>query len=352
MSATDPLPADGSAAKLAARCVPFAIQIFVCPDCGAALSIATGDRARCPGCARSFASQSGVLDFVVAAVPGVERAYYDDCYRVGAGSPASPEPASFASAWTGPDAPWEMQRVWARLGDIGGKTVLVLGNGESAAELYLLTGAPGALIYSDLSPVGLERLRSALGEIDNLLFAAIDALQLPLRDASVDLVYGFAFVHHLPDLDRFFAEVTRVLAPGGRAVFMDNGYSPLWQHLKLIWLRPLMWCSHRRRPRSPEDMRDTFAGGMRETALASQIRAAGGEPWFERVAFLYFFWQRLSVSLFPELLRYVPRHDLISRALKRIDLRLARFRFVRRNMIRLVWGFDKPPQPSRSGHSR
>ena len=51
-----------------------------------------------------------------------------------------------------------MQRVWDRLGDLRGRTVLLLGNGESYAELYLLTQEPRAIIYSDLSPVGLREL--------------------------------------------------------------------------------------------------------------------------------------------------------------------------------------------------
>jgi hypothetical protein len=101
-----------------------------------------------------------------------------------------------------------------------------------------------------------------------------------------------------------------------------------------------MWLSHRREPRSPEDIRDTMTGGMREEVLAEKIRAVGGQPRFERVAFLYWYWKRVSVSLFPEAFRLIPRHDVISRELMRLDTWLSRFPFVRRNMIRLVWGFD------------
>jgi SAM-dependent methyltransferase len=237
-----------------------------------------------------------------------------------------------------------MQLVWRRLGELRGRTALLLGNGESHAELYLLTKHPGVLIYSDLSPVGLRELRRHVNTVhdNSLIFAAIDALELPLRDESVDLVYGFAFVHHLPDIERFLAEVARVLRPGGRCVFMDNAYSPIWQYLKMNWLRPLMRLSHRREPRSPEDLRDTMAGGFREERLSSVIHVVGGEPRFERVAFLYYFWKRLSVSLFPEVFRIIPRHDLISAAMMGVDRFLMRFTWTRRNMIRLIWGFEKP----------
>ena len=322
-----------------------AFDLFRCPTCGARVVVHDRrDGTTCKACGRTFVATNRVLDFVGEGAPGSERAHYDQYYRSHApkSTPSSLDLSALAYTWTDPDAPWEMQRVWGRLGNLEDKTVLLLGNGESRAELYMLTQSPRALIYSDLSPIGLSALAGELQHTDNVLFAAIDALNLPLRDCTVDLVYGFAFAHHLPDLPQFLAEVARVLRPGGRAVFMDNGYSPLWQHVKLGWLRPLMWLSHRLERRSPEDVRDTLTGGLREEFLAGQIRAVGGQPKFERVAFLYFYWKRASVSLFPGLFRPIPRHDLISRSLMQSDLWLARFRFIRRNMIRLIWGFDKP----------
>ena len=46
-----------------------------------------------------------------------------------------------------------------------------------------------------------------------------DAELLPFADRSFDLVFGHAVLHHIPDLERAFAELHRVLRPGGALAF-------------------------------------------------------------------------------------------------------------------------------------
>jgi SAM-dependent methyltransferase len=46
-----------------------------------------------------------------------------------------------------------------------------------------------------------------------------EAEALPFEDESFDLVFGHAVLHHIPDLDRAFAEFRRVLRPGGAIAF-------------------------------------------------------------------------------------------------------------------------------------
>jgi SAM-dependent methyltransferase len=323
---------------------------FRCPACGNGIGLdVLRSASACPSCGVQVATNDGILDFVAAA-PVVksegEREYYDGVYAAyGPADPVELDLATLGPRWHGPEAPPERQAAWRRLGDLSGKTVLLLGNGDSFPELYLLTARPAVLIYSDLSPTGLRNIRDGYapdGHADHLLFAAIEACDLPMFDGTVDVICGFAFAHHMADLDAFLAETARVLRPGGRAVFVDNAYSPLWQRLKLGVLRPLMRISHRREPRSPEDVRETLAGGFWEDDLARRITAVGGRPWFERQALLQYMWHRASVSLFPEELRCLRRRPGIDSTLMRIDERIARFAPVRRNLIRLIWGFDKP----------
>jgi SAM-dependent methyltransferase len=76
------------------------------------------------------------------------------------------------------------------------------------------------LTATDISPGMLRRLSStaeALGlEVETV---ATEAEQLPFADASFDLVFGHAVLHHIPDLERAFAEFRRVLRPGGAIAF-------------------------------------------------------------------------------------------------------------------------------------
>jgi ubiquinone/menaquinone biosynthesis C-methylase UbiE len=98
---------------------------------------------------------------------------------------------------------------------------LEIGAGTGYFSLNLLQeGVVGEATCTDISPGMLETLEAnarALGlDVET---AACDAAELPFEDDSFDLVLGHAVLHHLPALDRAFAEFMRVLAPGGRLFF-------------------------------------------------------------------------------------------------------------------------------------
>src|SRR5580704_17220576 len=98
---------------------------------------------------------------------------------------------------------------------------LEIGSGTGYFTLNLLrAGLIGAATCSDISAGMLETLQAnaaRLGlEVDTV---AADAERLPFADASFELVFGHAVLHHIPDLPRAFAEFERVLAPGGTLLF-------------------------------------------------------------------------------------------------------------------------------------
>jgi len=80
----------------------------------------------------------------------------------------------------------------------------------------------------DISDVAIEiaRGRAISGGFDNTEFHTMDAEALSFADASFDLVCGRAIIHHL-DVNRAFSTISRVLKPGGCALFYEPlGHNP------------------------------------------------------------------------------------------------------------------------------
>jgi ubiquinone/menaquinone biosynthesis C-methylase UbiE len=98
---------------------------------------------------------------------------------------------------------------------------LEIGAGTGYFSLNLArAGVIGAATCTDISPGMLETLeRNARGLDLDVETVVCDAAELPFEDESFDLVLGHAVLHHLPDLDRAFSELNRVLGPGGTLFF-------------------------------------------------------------------------------------------------------------------------------------
>jgi ubiquinone/menaquinone biosynthesis C-methylase UbiE len=99
---------------------------------------------------------------------------------------------------------------------------LEIGSGTGYFSLNLVQlGVIERLTATDISPGMLERLAGtaeALG-LGDLTTVVTEAETLPFEDESFDLVLGHAVLHHIPDLDKAFAEFRRVLRPGGMIAF-------------------------------------------------------------------------------------------------------------------------------------
>ena len=98
---------------------------------------------------------------------------------------------------------------------------LEIGAGTGYFSLNLAhAGVIGSATCTDISPGMLETLeRNARGLDLDVETVACDAAELPFEDESFEFVFGHAVLHHLPDLDRVFAELHRVLTPGGTLFF-------------------------------------------------------------------------------------------------------------------------------------
>ncbi len=112
------------------------------------------------------------------------------------------------------------------LGGLDGRRfgdALEIGSGTGYFSLNLVQiGVIERLTATDISPGMLKRLSAtaaSLGLSEQVSTVATEAEELPFEDESFDLVFGHAVLHHIPDLDRAFAEFRRVLRPGGVIAF-------------------------------------------------------------------------------------------------------------------------------------
>ena len=106
-----------------------------------------------------------------------------------------------------------------------GVTVLDLGCGAGTDLLIAaqMVGPAGAVIGVDMTPSMLARARASASEMGLSSVELHESLveSLPLPDESVDVVISNGVIDLVPDKDAVFAEIDRVLRPGGRLQIAD-----------------------------------------------------------------------------------------------------------------------------------
>jgi SAM-dependent methyltransferase len=110
-----------------------------------------------------------------------------------------------------------------------GADILEYGCGDRT-RAFTLAGTCRSAIGIDISDVAIGRAQAAADEagLRNIAFTVMNAEAMTFADHSFDLVFGRGIIHHL-NLERCFADIARVLRPGGTALFWE----PLGHNLPL-----------------------------------------------------------------------------------------------------------------------
>jgi arsenite methyltransferase len=128
-------------------------------------------------------------------------------------------PEKAVESFAGVANPWALGRVAPR------ERVLDLGSGAGTDSLVAaqMVGEAGRVTGIDMTPEMLEKARAAAADlgVTNVEFVEGEAERLPFADETFDVVISNGVVDLIPDKDAVFAELHRVLVPGGRLQIAD-----------------------------------------------------------------------------------------------------------------------------------
>ena len=106
-----------------------------------------------------------------------------------------------------------------------GEDVLDVGSGAGLDSLVAaqMVGPEGSVTGLDMTPEMLAKARESARELglDNVRFLEGEAERLPFADESFDVAISNGVIDLIPDKDAVFAELHRVLRPGGRIQLAD-----------------------------------------------------------------------------------------------------------------------------------
>ncbi|MBD9435069.1 methyltransferase domain-containing protein [Pseudoxanthomonas sp. PXM03] len=125
---------------------------------------------------------------------------------------------------------------------VAGKAVLDVASGAGYGSAMLAKTA-ASVVGVDISPEAIEHARAAYPQ-SNLSFMEGSASELPLADASFDVVVSFETIEHLLDQEQMLAEIGRVLRPDGVLVISSPNkevYSELSGLHNEFHVKELQW---------------------------------------------------------------------------------------------------------------
>jgi ubiquinone/menaquinone biosynthesis C-methylase UbiE len=215
--------------------------------------------------------------------------------------------------------------LFSAIGDRRLGTVAELCCGRAEA-FHLLQGRMERGIGVDIS---VSMLEAAMRDnrADHLSFIQGDATMLPLADASFDTVFMLGGIHHVSDRQALFAEVARILKPGGWFYFREPVSDfALWRGIRAVVYRLSPMLNH-------ETERPLL---YQETAPVLAASGLSLRHWTTHGFFGFCLFMNSDVLVFNRLFRFIPGIRAMARAAAKIDVGCLSLPFLRHAGLQVV----------------
>jgi ubiquinone/menaquinone biosynthesis C-methylase UbiE/uncharacterized protein YbaR (Trm112 family) len=219
------------------------LEVLRCPVCRGTLS-GEGSTLDCSGCSGSFAVEDGIPRMLDDRLPGIsekraEVAGWPELARK-QGWYAPDDEVDAALPYLNRDLGWEDKNWGANehsfsilLRDYvrSGMRVLEVGAAKCWGAQHILPRRCEYVATDILDDpvIGLGRGAFYAERVGEFGRVQADGEHLPFADASFDLVYCVATLHHALDLTRMLREMARVARPGGVVAGLNEGTRAPWR---------------------------------------------------------------------------------------------------------------------------
>jgi SAM-dependent methyltransferase len=166
-------------------------------------------------------------------------------------------------------------------------------------------------------------------------FVQGDATTLPLADGSIDTVFMLGGIHHVNDRRRLFAQIARILKPGGRFYFRE----PVSDFFLWQWIRAIVY---RLSPILDHDTERPLL--QRETVPVLAACGLECQVWRTHGFLGFCLFMNSDVLVFNRLFRFIPGIRGVTRCFARLDGWILGLPWMSRAGLQVVGVAVKPPR--------